>query len=299
MRKIEPYLLKEEHTFGDPSNLLSLQKKVAEDKKVVLEIETDYKKNPEEYKTEYIDAKRNHLKNCVIGNYLILKYYEEKSIMADLFHRDSQKSMLEEDGWMLPSQLIGVELMFTGDFPIEEGYMNYFDNNFERFFGFNIGEPNSRVDRYYKQAIRCYQEGLYYSCVVSLFPIIESIHQVTTRFNEDKFYRIKNNLDKVPDLMSKIIKVFNVENKYIKHIIEQFNDLAKNHYFSNSVKRLEEPKIINRNRVMHGVFSREISRKDCLQLFCTISCMNLIKNLLDANDAIESISEELEKLSSN
>ena len=47
---------------------------------------------------------------------------------------------------------------------------------------------------------------------------------------------------------------------------------------------------------MHGLFSREISQKDCLQLFCTISNMVVIKSLIDANEMMDIIQEELKQL---
>ena len=47
---------------------------------------------------------------------------------------------------------------------------------------------------------------------------------------------------------------------------------------------------------MHGLFSREISQKDCLQLFCVISNMVVIKNIIDANDNMNKIEEEIAKL---
>lgn len=75
-----------------------------------------------------------------------------------------------------------------------------------------------------------------------------------------------------------------------------FNDLAENHYFNKSLDRQNEPEIINRNRIMHGLFSREISQKDCLQLFCVISNMVVIKSIIDANEMMDKTIEEMKQL---
>ena len=72
--------------------------------------------------------------------------------------------------------------------------------------------------------------------------------------------------------------------------------MAKNHYFNKSLDRQIEPEIINRNRIMHGLFSREISQKDCLQLFCVISNMVVIKSIIDANEMLNKTIEELKQL---
>ena len=49
---------------------------------------------------------------------------------------------------------------------------------------------------------------------------------------------------------------------------------------------------------MHGLFTREISQKDCLQLFCVISNMIVIKNIIEANNKLNHVSEELKALKS-
>ena len=62
------------------------------------------------------------------------------------------------------------------------------------------------------------------------------------------------------------------------------------------IDRNEEPEIINRNRIMHGLFTREISQKDCLQLFCVVSNMFTIDTILCANESINNINEEIKKI---
>jgi hypothetical protein len=37
---------------------------------------------------------------------------------------------------------------------------------------------------------------------------------------------------------------------------------------------------------MHGLFMRNVNPKDCLQLFCVISNMVVIKNIIEANELI-------------
>ena len=96
--------------------------------------------------------------------------------------------------------------------------------------------------------------------------------------------------------MENVKQIYNIQIEYYKNLVKQFNELAKDHYFNVSLDRNDEPPIINRNRIMHGLFSREISQKDCLQLFCVISNMKVIKNMIDANERMNEIEKELAKL---
>ena len=96
--------------------------------------------------------------------------------------------------------------------------------------------------------------------------------------------------------MEDVKQIYVIKITYYINLIKQFNNLAKNYYFNTSLDRRNEPEIINRNRIMHGLFSREISQKDCLQLFCVISNMVVIKSIIDANEMMNKTIEELKQL---
>ena len=299
MREISLYEMKPVFVAGEIDNLIALQGKLANDSEVLAQIESDYNRNQNGFKCEYITAKKNHLSNWRFYYWLILKKYFDDALVAEIpSFPDYQKEQMKKQGWMLPQFFINSRITTTGnvDVTTEELYIRNFDQMFDNLFGFPIGEPNSRIDRYYKQAILNYKNQWYYSCAVSLFPIIESYHQYITNFNEDSFYKIKENLDSVKEKMENVNQVFNIRIEYYINLVKQFNELANNHYFSISLDRKTEPEIINRNRIMHGLFTREINQKDCLQLFCVLSNMVTIKTILDANDMIDHLSKELEEL---
>lgn len=234
-------------------------------------------------------------------HWLRLKHYFDIALPDEMTTLpDYQKEKMKKDGWMFPLNFINSRITVCGNVQVttEELYIRHFDKFFDYLFTFNIGEENSRINRYYRQAIFNYKNKCYYSCAVSLFPIIESYHQYMTNFHENKFYRIKDNLGKIGDKIENVNQIYDINITYYINLVKQFNDLAKNHYFNSSLDRKNEPEIINRNRIMHGVFSREISKKDCLQLFCVISNMIVIKNIIDANDSMDEIEEELKMLHS-
>lgn len=299
MRKIDIFQIKPEFIIGDPENLLALGKKLNEEAILLSQIEADYNKEQEKYNAEFVSAKTNHLHNQYLFNWLLLKWYFDQALSSNMtFLPDYQKEEMKKKGWMFPLYFINKSITTSGYTQIttEELYVKHFDRLFDKLFGFNIGEKNSRIDRYYQQAILNYKNHCYYSCAVSLFPIIESYHQFINNFNEDCFYRIKNNLDSVVEKIENSNQIYNAQIDYYKNLVEQFNELIMKHYFNVSNSRKNEPPIINRNRIMHGLFTREISQKDCLQLFCVISNMVVIKQIIDANDRMNEIKKDLEEM---
>lgn len=299
MRKIDIFQMEPEFILGDLQNLQALEKKLNEDSILLSQIEVDYNNDRNKFNQEFVSAKINHLKNQHLYCWLILKHYFDQAFNSEIkTFPDHQKEEMREKGWMLPLFFINKSIMATGGSPVttEDLYVRNMDRLFDTLFNFNIGEKNSRIDRYYQQAISNYKNQCYYSCAVSLFPIIESYHQFINNFNEDCFYKIKDNLESVTEKMENVKQIYNIQIEYYKNLVKQFNELAKKHYFKKSLGRKNEPTIINRNRIMHGLFSREISQKDCLQLFCVISNMVVVKNLIDANERMNVIENELAKL---
>ena len=299
MRIIDIYQMEQEYIVGDGKNLQALKEKIETDDVLLKEIEEDFNQNPIQFKNEYINAKTNHLKNKYMYYWSFLKWYFDKALFSEhTTFPDFQKEEMKKQGWMFPFAFINARITTSGDVNVttEELYIRNFNRLFDRLFCFNIGEKNSRIDRHYKQAIFNYKNKCYYSCAVSLFPIIESYHQYMNNFNNDEFYKIKNNLESITEKIEDVKQIYVTRITYYINLVKQFNDLAENHYFNRSLDRKNEPEIINRNRIMHGLFSREISQKDCLQLFCVISNMVVIKSIIDANEMMNKTIEELKQL---
>jgi len=298
MREITLYKLQPDYVVGSTNNLDLLSKKIFDDEKTLTLIEQDYKLDNENYNKEYINAMLNYKKNLHLYSWLVLKKYYEEALIGESVFPNHQVEELKKHGWMFPQQCINHTIYSSGFYPktTEELYIEYFDTNFDNLFDFCIGVKGSVIDNYYKQAIDCYKNNRLYSCVCSLFPIIESLHQYINRFNKDEFYRIKNNLEQVSNNISQVVDIYTVKVNYYINLVNQFNNLAENHYFKNNVKRKEEPEIINRNRIMHGLFTRVVSKKDCLQLFCTISNLVVIQHILDCNEMFNNTSKEIEEL---
>ena len=254
MREIEIYQIEQQYIAGGIKNIQALDEKLKKDDLLLKEIEEDYNNDLGVFEKEYVAAKINHLKNRYTHSWLILKWYFEQAWFTETSSfPDFQREEMKSHGWMFPQAFINSKITTSGGIGVstEDLYIRYFDALFDSLFYFNIGENNSRADRYYKQAIFNYKNKCYYSCVVSLFPIIESYHQFMNGFNENKFYRIKDNLDSISHRMEDVEQIYAVKISYYIDLVKQFNDLARNHYFNKSIDRANEPEIINRNRLMH------------------------------------------------
>ena len=222
MREISLYKMEPVYVAGETDNLIALQCKLEADNGILAQIESDYNRNQVDFKCEYIKAKKHHLSNLRFYYWLILKKYFDDALVAEIpSFPDYQKEQMKKQGWMFPQFFINSRITTTGNVGVttEELYIRNFDRMFDNLFGFSIGEPNSRIDRYYKQAILNYKNQCYYSCAVSLFPIIESYHQYITNFNEDSFYKIKENLDSVKEKMENVNQVFNIRIEYYINLV--------------------------------------------------------------------------------
>lgn len=308
MRTIELYQIQYAFVVGPSNDLNALASKIIKDEALFAQIEQDYNAHPQTFKKEYVAAKVAHLSNKWMYCWLLLNHYFQKALFVHFVNNSDrlEREQLKENGWMFPAEFSGYHVSFANEnMSVEECYVRFFDKHFDKLFNKRLTDytikctfDDSRVNYYYQQAIACYKNNCYYACVVALFPIIEYLHKRLTDFDESKLYQIKNNLGKVSNKVGSIQPVYSDQStiNYYVELVNQFNDLAKNHYFKTSVGAEEEPKIVNRNRIMHGIFTREISQGDCLQLFCVVSNMCLLQSMVDANDYMKEIDVQLEQL---
>ena len=306
MREIIVYEMLPEHISGSSENYLNLKEKIDKDRLILADITLDYEKDAARYKEEYKAAYKNFLINQFLYGWSFLHMHDGKAVLSDAFQYshicrsieipDDPKEELKRRGWMIPPSIMNTRITTSRNMTTEELYIDHFDAFFDDYFNLSIGDEGSRIDRYYKQAVANYKNKCYYACAVSLFPIIESYHKYINDYDDNKIYRIKKSLGDVKDKVLGLRKTIECGVKYYTKLIEQFNELAKKHYFNISTDMNDEPEIINRNRIVHGIFSREIDKKDCLQLFCVITNLVFIKQLIEANKMMDDAEEKLKQL---
>ena len=69
-------------------------------------------------------------------------------------------------------------------------------------------------------------------------------------------------------------------------------------YYAKSLESDPEPVEMNRNRIMHGIFTREISKTDCLKEFCIVRSLIMFYDWLQHIERMDSILIEINEIKS-
>ena len=189
-----------------------------------------------------------------------------------------------EDGWFVWLNDSRLEISGVGFETMDErrayGYDKYFDYFFSILFNQN---------RYLDEAIWCYKNGKYCASACLLFTNIEFLERQIGDFNPaDKFIMSKA----LKQTQTSTINAFSKD--YYQYFEEKMNDFLHNNCYATSTANDPEPKVINRNRVMHGILTREISKTDCLKLFVLVKSMFLFNDWLSCYRKMKEISSYLD-----
>ena len=186
----------------------------------------------------------------------------------------------QEEGWFIWLQIYNFTIVGTPFKDIDEKFTYWFDNNFDMHFG--------KVDfggRYFSEAVNNYKSGQYYSCVCGLFPLIEFFERRISKFDGESIFNIKKALGESQ------VKDLSGYKKYFEEFESNLNKFLKENIYAVSAESDEEPKVICRNRVLHGIFTRDINKTDCLKLFCIVKSMALFANWLHSLEEIKRLED--------
>lgn len=181
----------------------------------------------------------------------------------------------QQDGWFIWLQ----NYNFTTSFPYssnDELFTYWFDKYFDKHF--------SNVDyggRYLAETINNYKNGHYYSCVCGLFPLIEFFERRIAKFDGESVFHIKKALEESQ------VKELSGYKRYFENFEKNLNSFLKDNIYAVSAEMDSEPKVICRNRVLHGIFTRDINKTDCLKLFCIVKSMSQFANWLHSLEEIK------------
>lgn len=206
-------------------------------------------------------------------------------VEGTIINSEIAKSNLEyqKDGWFIWLQLA----TFTPGIPCknnDEIFTYWFDKYFDKHFYEN--EDNL----YYHQTILNYKQGNYYACVCCLFPLIENIEKQISKFDGKKVFHIKKALANTHIPEEQRCK------EYFEEFEKNMNNFLKENIYINSTEAEEEPKVIARNRVLHGIFTRDINKTDCLKLLCIYRSMYCFNCWLKSLEMIKKLANDLKKL---
>lgn len=225
------------------------------------------------------------LENEIAYKTNLLTYYYllfEGGVQTSLVCEESVRE--QKEGWFiwLQNYHISTSIPFKND---DEKYTYWFD----KYFSIYLETQNSTIP-YYLEAVKNYKDGNLFACVCCLFPIIEYLERKISRQNGNEIFKIK------PALKNLQMPQMEGYKKYFEAFEKNLNDFLINTVYKTSIEQEPEPEFICRNRIMHGIFTREISKTDCLKLFCIVKSMDCFNSWINITKSIKTLSEELIEL---
>ncbi|MDY0278670.1 MAG: hypothetical protein RBQ97_11370 [Acholeplasma sp.] len=286
MNKIEPYSAIT-YTMDLSKNIIELRDKIAVDEKALTSLNKDEITEKEYYTNLFV-----HNQNKYLYYELILRNEFGKRIIGNSYWMTYD--LLYKRGWIMFRQDFRVSSYSNKD--SEQLYVEFFHEYFQTYFPSSISFDSKIANDCYQQCRLAYVNGAYYICAQGLFPVIEYLHKQVGKFDGKTIYRIKKNFEKTREEVKSISQPFKTNIDFFVKMIDNVNLLIKEHIFSTSLEKDEEPLVINRNRVSHGMFTREIDKKDCLQLFCIVMALKSLSDIIETDKRRKEILIEMKEI---
>lgn len=244
-----------------------LRKKLYGDRKIL-----------DKYQTK--DNYKAYLQNWLVYHLLVVNGTVWNGVLAE-------KSLeYQKDGWFIWLHNLDFYVLGVSFKNIDEKFTYYFDKHFDNEF-----LPISYYGRkYWLEAMNNYKYGQYYSCVCGLFPLIEYFQKQISKFDGKSIFNIKKSLE------GSQVKDLSGYKGYFEKFESNLNEFLTKNVYAVSTEADEEPQFICRNRVLHGIFTRRISKTDCLKLFCIVSSMAQFADWLFSIRKIKELVAKLEAI---
>lgn len=244
-------------------NMDELDKKLIRDKKILDKYPTS--ENQRTYKTNMLIYHWLHVNGTVMNGALA-----------------ESKLEYQKDGWFIWLQTFDFTVAGKPFKDSDEKFTYCLDRFFDdSFLSFDFG------GKYWFEAINNYKDEQYYSCVCGLFPLIEFFQKRISKFDGKRIFNIKKSLEESQ------VKDLSGYKDYFEKFESNLNEFLMKNIYAVSTEADKEPKFICRNRVLHGIFTREINKTDCLKLFCIVKSMAQFLSWLHSLEEIKRLSVEL------
>ena len=151
-------------------------------------------------------------------------------------------------------------------------------------------QPLYKAGKQVNEAIECYKNQKYFACACVIFSCLEKVERSITSFNPSEHFSMSRQL-KIPQADE--VVCFNKD--YFTSFEKQMDDFLINNFYARSYESDPELKEINRNRIMHGIFTREVSKTDCLKLFVLLNSLLRFDDWLNCYRKMKEVSKLLDK----
>lgn len=236
---------------------------------------------------------RNFFRNIYTYWYLVLQYIYMQALVASI----SDNTENELYGWFIYPRTERIELSDGYKYKTVDSYNTaVYTKYFNKYFGFALYD--NLINGYYDEAKSCYYDKKYYACVCALLPIIESYTRKLSAYSEaedGRFTQFKA-LNKILSNIPRWAWVPSVSiDKFIDEYTKIKNFMLEN-YYKHSSQNDEEPEFICRNRLLHGIITRQVSNSDCLKLFLILRSFVYLDKVFGVADKLVKYNEYVLKL---
>lgn len=261
--KIEEYQIKPIFSSDDyPAQLKELREKLASDINLLpCPVNTDDDKW--EYRNFYVN---------------IYKYYfllVDEALMQATVSTITDNSEQEQNGWFIYPRKFSISLGNSYDYhSIDEYYSAVYSKYFNNFFSFTLTDP--RITGFFVEAKKSYKNGCYYACACSLLPIVEHYTRRLSGYDGESKYNNHNALDNVANELLGRTWVRGSSLKQLSDEYKRIFNFMNTTYYKKSMQVENEPDVLCRNRLLHGILTRDVSATDCLKLFLIIRAQSYL-----------------------
>ena len=227
------------------------------------------------------NSKENQIvfkRNEYLYYWLKLNYYNMISLTSTISDKDIK------NGWFIYLKAYDAVLGEAYNTVDEENTALY-DKYFDMFM-----QPLYKAGKQVNEAIECYKNQKYFACACVIFSCLEKVERSITNFNPSEKFSMSRQL-KLPQ--ADAVVCFNKD--YFSSFEKQMDDFLINNFYARSYESDPEPKEINRNRIMHGIFTREVSKTDCLKLFVLLNSLLRFDDWLNCYRKMKEISLYLDE----
>ncbi len=224
---------------------------------------------------------RNMYHNIYLYWYLNFQY-----LFSVLETSMSDNSSNEAEGWFIFPRNERILLGNADNYHTVDSYNTViYTKYFDRFFNFTI--KDSIIDEYFGECKTLFKNELYYSCACSIFPIIEYYTRKLSKYTSEKgHFKQHNALNEIVNTIPQWSGVPKISFEIFQNEYRKISEFMSENYYKTSKQEDAEPKFICRNRLLHGIITRNVSAADCLKLFLIMRSFVYLDKAVEIEDKL-------------
>ena len=225
---------------------------------------------------------RNQYFNMYLYWLFHLQYFYAKALDISLTDDTTNENL----GWFSYPRNGRIVLGNSGDFSsLDEYNTAVYSKYFDGFFSFEIKNP--LVQQYFDECKLLFKDAKFYSCACAIFPIIEHFTRKLSEYSsEDGKFTQHLALNKIIEKIPQWTGIPDISIEFFTKEYKKITQFMLENYYKRSTQEESEPAFICRNRLLHGIITREVSKSDCLKLFLILRSLSYLETVFDVAEKV-------------